>query len=335
VALRAFREVMLEPLAFFALFLLVVSARESRRRALVGALTAAGLVAGIIALIQLATHQDLTYVLGSSIPRVRALYGSPDNLGLLYDRVIPLWLAIGLVGRLTRPARWFWWAPAIIFAPVLALTFSRGAWVAIAAGCLLTLVLTVSWGRWLALACALLAALSVALAGPTVSHAFSAGHANTVRTRIDIWESSISMLKAHPLFGVGPDNFLHYYAPLNDKYAGCRGLGYMKQDAADQPCLSHPHDEILDFWLSTGVLGLLAFLWLQLVFWRSAFHSWRADSAPGDAAIVLGCMAAMAAGLVHGLVDNSYFLPDLAVIFWLLCGLVSSIPATSDRATGK
>jgi hypothetical protein len=31
----------------------------------------------------------------------------------------------------------------------------------------------------------------------------------------------------------------------------------------------------------------------------------------------------MAASLVHGLVDNSYFLPDLAVLFWILCALVA------------
>jgi hypothetical protein len=30
----------------------------------------------------------------------------------------------------------------------------------------------------------------------------------------------------------------------------------------------------------------------------------------------------MAAFVLHGLVDRSYFLPDLAMIFWLSCGMI-------------
>jgi MFS family permease len=38
--------------------------------------------------------------------------------------------------------------------------------------------------------------------------------------------------------------------------------------------------------------------------------------------VVLGALAAITAALVHGLVDNFYFVPDLALAFWLLIGLV-------------
>jgi hypothetical protein len=30
----------------------------------------------------------------------------------------------------------------------------------------------------------------------------------------------------------------------------------------------------------------------------------------------------MLASILHGLVDNSYFLMDLSVLFWMLCALV-------------
>jgi hypothetical protein len=39
-------------------------------------------------------------------------------------------------------------------------------------------------------------------------------------------------------------------------------------------------------------------------------------------AIALGLLAGMLDFLLHGLVDNSYFLMDLAMIFWLSCGLL-------------
>jgi putative inorganic carbon (hco3(-)) transporter len=38
--------------------------------------------------------------------------------------------------------------------------------------------------------------------------------------------------------------------------------------------------------------------------------------------LALGALAALAAALVHGLVDNFYFVPDLAIAFWLLLALV-------------
>jgi hypothetical protein len=42
----------------------------------------------------------------------------------------------------------------------------------------------------------------------------------------------------------------------------------------------------------------------------------------------------MLAGLVHGLVDNSYFLMDLAVIFWLLCASMSFlVTSTAQEAS--
>jgi hypothetical protein len=39
-------------------------------------------------------------------------------------------------------------------------------------------------------------------------------------------------------------------------------------------------------------------------------------------ALVLGLMASMVAFLAHGLIDNSYFLVDLAFVFFLTLGIV-------------
>jgi hypothetical protein len=40
-------------------------------------------------------------------------------------------------------------------------------------------------------------------------------------------------------------------------------------------------------------------------------------------AVQVGCCAIVLATLVHGLVDNSIFVPDLAVAFWLALALTS------------
>ena len=40
----------------------------------------------------------------------------------------------------------------------------------------------------------------------------------------------------------------------------------------------------------------------------------------------LGAFAALVAGAVHGMIDNSFFLPDLAVLFWTFLVLLSIAP---------
>jgi uncharacterized ion transporter superfamily protein YfcC len=46
-------------------------------------------------------------------------------------------------------------------------------------------------------------------------------------------------------------------------------------------------------------------------------------------------LAAMIVVVVHGLVDNSYFLPDLALTFWLFCALLQMMwkPAADPAVT--
>jgi O-antigen ligase len=333
-AFRAFREVIVEPALFFVLLLLQVS-RSSQWRFLVLTLVLTGVVLGLVSLFQLATHQNLSIAPGSSIERVRAFYGSPDNLGLFYDRVVPMWLSITLLGLLKPSWRRASWLAGLVLLVTLFLTYSRGAWAAIAIGALLILVLVFRRGREVAVAVVVLAVAAGLIGGPKLVHALRAGHANTVQTRLDLWRSSVRMLRDHPLIGVGPDNFLHYYAPTRRQDLWQRicapGLGYMEPGAGAEPCLSHPHNVVLDFWLGTGILGLLAFLWLQLSFWRMAAHAWRRWRDTPNGALALGAMAAMVAALAHGLVDNSYFLVDLAVVFWLLCGLISFL-AQPDHA---
>src|SRR5947199_9832386 len=119
------------------------------------------------------------------------------------------------------------------------------------------------------------------------------------------------MIRDHPVVGVGPDNFIHYYAPTrkeNRWQTFCRpGLGYLQPDAGAEPCLSHPHNVVLDFWLSIGLAGLIAFLWLQAVFWRSLITQWHLVRRTPGFPLLVGCAGAMVAALVHGLVAESYF----------------------------
>lgn len=330
-ALEWFRWTLLEPAVFFAL-LALLARRRHHWYLLLAAAVVAGVVVGVIGLIQFRTHQGLGSVPGTTIVRVRSIYGSPDNVGLLYDRVIPIVAASLLIPGLSAFRRAGLALVAIITIATLALTGSRGGWLAVTAGCLFVIGLRFPWGRWIVLAALVVGGVVVVAKGSSVGRAFQFGHQNTVSRRLDLWRSSLRMIHDHPWVGIGPDNFLHYYAPTHQTYIPCEhGLGYMEPSAAQEPCLSHPHDEVLDFYLSTGPLGLIAFAWLQAVFWRRARQHWLARLDGVQRGVLLGVMAAMLAALIHGLVDNSYFLVDLSMLFWLMLGYVVFQDATDGE----
>ncbi len=333
VALRGYREWLLEPAVWFGLLCIL----ETKLRNWIlgaGALVAAGSAMALLAIVQLIAHHNTGSAVVASIPRVMALYGSPDNLGLLLDRVIPIWFAALLFVRWRGRQILAALAVGALLVFALGFTFSRGAWIGMLVACI-ALSLRYRWGRAAAVLCAVIAIGAIAWKGPSVVRALQTGHANTAERRLYVWKSAARLIRDHPILGVGPDNFIHYYAPGNDKFLkGCSlGLGYMDQAAADEPCLSHPHNEFLDFWLSTGIAGLAAFLWLLIAFWRSALA--ELSGAEGHARILLlGAMGAMIASLIHGFVDNFYFLPDLSIFFWLLCGMVSFVALTTPSGSG-
>jgi O-antigen ligase len=123
--------------------------------------------------------------------------------------------------------------------------------------------------------------------------------------RLELWRSSLTLIREHPWFGVGPGNFLDAYRTR-----------YVLPSAWQEFNLEHPHNVYLDHWTRLGLLGLLAGVAVQVAFWREARRRRKRD------ALALGLVGSMAALLAHGLVDNALFFPDLAVVFFLTLWLV-------------
>jgi hypothetical protein len=74
-------------------------------------------------------------------------------------------------------------------------------------------------------------------------------------------------------------------------------------------------------------MGLIVLVWLLWKYYRESINlaKWAASKVGVDPlarALAVGLIACMTDFLVHGLVDNSYFLMDLALVFWMSCGMV-------------
>ena len=249
-------------------------------------------------------------IAAEGVRRIRGVYGSPNNLALVLGRVLPVMLAMVLAG----PAGWRRCAYALGAVPValcLFLTFSRGAWLLGVPAAMLALALLA--GRRARLV--VLGILGVGALGtlPFLGTArllsFFSGQ-GTALLRLKLWEASWDMVRDHPLWGVGLDNFLYQYGR------------YIRPEAMSEPYLSHPHNVVLDFWLRLGLPGLLAFMWLVVCFASRALRLWRRQADGPLRAVTIGLVAAVADMLAHGLIDSAFFVVELAALFALFLGLV-------------
>jgi O-antigen ligase len=201
------------------------------------------------------------------------------------------------------------------------LTFSKGAlFIAVPVA---LLFLGLMRGRGTAfLAVAALAVLAAALLPFVGTERFANTFdlaAGTAFFRVKLWQSAVNMIADHPLTGVGLDNFLYAYRTR-----------YVLPEASDELNLSHPHNIVLDFWTRLGLGGVAVLLWLVVAFFRAGFHRYRCLPEGDDRAVVLGLLASVAAALAHGLIDNAFFLVDLAFVFMLSLAAVQ--PATHQIA---
>ena len=120
-------------------------------------------------------------------------------------------------------------------------------------------------------------------------------------SRIELWTDGITAVKQSPILGLGLTGFAKEYSTIN----------------IDPTLDTHnfPHNIFLNFWVETGLLGLISFLFIAYFGLYQGFKN-RQD------AIKLGVALFLIAMLSQGLVDNPYFKNDLALVFWIILSFI-------------
>lgn len=319
-AAREFRTVVLEAGLFYGLLRSMLPKGRPAWR-LVDAWVLGGALIALIGLGQWALGENL--ITAEGVGRVRGFYGSPNNLALYLGRILPLVVAIVAWGQ-RGPRKWLYGLAVLLLTAALFLTYSRGAWVVGVPASLLFLA-AMRGRRTLAAATGVLVVLAIVVllvveAGRLTSLLDTS--VGTTFFRVQLWRSSLAMIRDHPLLGVGLDNFLYAYRSA-----------YVLPTAWAEFDLSHPHNLILDFWLRLGLPGLVALVWLLVAFFSRAGRTYRRLSDDCTRLLVLGLMAGMVNFVAHGLVDNAFFLVDLAFVFMLMLALVGAASSGADEST--
>ncbi|HHN94277.1 MAG TPA: O-antigen ligase family protein, partial [Anaerolineae bacterium] len=278
-ALFELRTVFLMPALYYCLFRAARPTVRERRTVLVAWLIG-GLLVAVIGLAEYALGRNV--VLAEGVARLRSVYHSPNSAALYLERVWPLLLAVAVGGRGRR--RWAAGLALLVVTAALGLTFSRGALLL----ALPAAVLAMGWwagGRYRRAAMGLVL-VGLLLLLPLLHVPRFAGLLDLRRGstffRLQVWRSTLTLLREHPLFGIGPGNFQAAYRTR-----------YVLPSAWEEFDLDQPHDIYLDHWARLGAVGPFVGLWLLATFLRAARRERRRS--PVVTAGLVGGVAAMLA----------------------------------------
>ncbi|MHB8648526.1 MAG: O-antigen ligase family protein, partial [Thermomicrobiales bacterium] len=309
-SIREFRMTILFPVALFLLAAALLEGSESRRIMFrlmvlgVDAVIVSGVIISLIAYVQFARGGGLDV---EGVRRVRSVFHHPNELALYLGRIVPITAAyVFFMPRTWRT--WAYLAATVVMLGGIGLSFSRGGYISVAAA-LLLLICATGNRRLIVGYIATSVVVGVAAFATGIERFTSILHpaSGSDGLRLNIWASTARMLRDHPAWGVGLDQFLSQYPR------------YIKPDAWQERFTSHPHNVLLDFYVRLGLLGLAWLIFTLLPFivrgWRVAMRR----KAEGDLlrfALVIGATGALVDFTVHGMVDQDYFLHMLAYGFW-------------------
>jgi putative inorganic carbon (hco3(-)) transporter len=217
---------------------------------------------------------------------------------------------------------------AVVIALALVLALTRGPWLGATAG---AGYLFWQWHRKSLLALPVLAVLGMLAAPPTVRERIGSlvqprSKLDSNQHRIVLWRTGLEMVKAHPWFGLGPEQVDRQFAR------------YVPADIA-RPLpwgwYRHMHNIYLQYAAERGVPVLLAFLWLLgRVLWDLRRAIVRQPPGPGLArALLHGCSAAILGVMVAGLFEHN--LGDSEILQMFLTVVAIGYVAAQSGTSGQ
>ena len=314
-----------------AVYLSVLQVCRERRQLMV-------VVAGAVLALFLAASQgvlqhysgqfgEFGFVSGSAIvKRVQGSFGHPNQYGGFVAVLIPLAVAVLATRRLSPTLRWL--AVTSLGAALLALMFSyaRGAIAALVLGSLVWLAFMRP--RLAALATVVVAITAIAFAPSALKERFDPGAAGgDVPLRADIWTTAVDIYSAHPMLGVGVDNFSDAYAELPSTQSTASQRRLLHQDQLLTP--PHAQNQYLNILAEEGLIGIVAFALLAIGSVSMARRGSKLAD-PVGRNICLGIGAGIMTLAVHSMLDVNLF-GEVALPLFALVAVAAGFVAREER----
>ncbi len=325
---------MIQVLMYAFLFFAIVNNLYRQESVQIISFTLIFLAMGIscFAAYQFLTHSNHVWNYTSPyLGRASGTYISPNNFAGFLEMLLPLAAACVLVGRMKPVVRILLGYSALVMLVGMAVTFSRGGWVAVVAA-LLVLLGTLIFHRNHRLPAFLL--LVVLAAGGTVfvtnylsktlSYMRRVGTPGETTeldfgVRLDIWTAAEQMWRDHFLWGVGPAHYDYCFRE------------YRPESVQASP--DRAHNDYLNLLADWGAAGGIIVLAGVVTFGAGLRKTWKyvrpleSDFGRGMSnrfAFFLGASAGLFALAVHSVVDFNLHIPANAILGVTLLALLSS-----------
>lgn len=279
-----------------SLFTIAVSLDERQKKYMVNAIVFSGLIISLLAIYQylfgfkhlsdyMAAHKIADPFIVDYVGRKRVYYPfvTPNILGG--------YIAMITLLSLTRRYRLLLSIPLCVS---LILTKSMGALLVFYIGLTLYFCLTGNFRKKQVLFLSvLLIIISLTFVLRTIMQKEHIQPFFSALARINYWEETLKVIRKSPVLGVGIGNF----NLLQSRYA---------------------HNSYLQIWAEMGLLGIISFLWLITAILKNSLRNLTSSD---NRAEIAALISASVVFLAHNLIDFSFFLPEVASLWWVILGL--------------
>jgi len=155
---------------------------------------------------------------------------------------------------------------------------------------------------------------------------------NSSRQRVLLWEDTLRLVLDRPLVGVGVGNFEHSIPGYMSRES-LEVKQRMEGSSGQELMAFRAHNEYLEVWAETGILGFGVFC---LLIWQVGRAAWLlvGQYLRGEAdLLVVGLSAAFLATLAHAFFSTNLQDPASAVHFWLVVGMIWSLKLKAEGET--
>lgn len=303
----------LAPLVFFVMVRSVFRDKASMVPFTLRALLFSGIILSLMALNQELTGNFLTPDGRASGPFESANYLSLYLGPIFVFAVLALWERFVAkkvaTTRATVLDSIFLGFGVLVTGPALFFTESYAAWIAVFLTFLVAVSLTLKKKQVLwalgGLGLLALVALASQIGSDKFMHFFEWSERSSSSVRLQIYEVSLALIQSHPLLGIGLGQFQTAYQLAAE---GVLGVAPFEWN------MPHPHNIFLAFWLNTGLLGLIAIIWMLV-----KALPWLVEKDAHERHLAAFMLLVM---IFHGFFDTPYFKNDLAFEWWLLMAIL-------------
>lgn len=268
--------------------------------------------------------------------RLFSTFGNPNYLAGYLAASVPLVLFFIFTGKKWRI---FWFLVIGTLYTSLLITQTRGAWAALFCSSIFILILLLIYKGRKFFYVNIANIIILALITGTITAIFSFPNPlnlrewdvvkrgtstlrfkSTASQRLLIWKVAGDLIKEKPILGWGVGTFgVHYPQVQGEVLSEKENKEYIPQ--ANRSI--NAHNDYLQIWVETGVLGLLIFLWIIIRFYRRVFYVLRIHSSEHyfSSLLLIFLTGAMTSFLIHAMVSFPFHIIQNGIFFWLILAL--------------